>query len=816
MVLPLPTEAVNYTYNRAQSLVFYLVNAAEIWIYTVKTDPACRIAVWNVSEMLENTNFDYCGKQPAKIPVIEGMSLSPFDGSLWKAPQCECCCIASLSSHLYFSTVEGTVCANSEEFLLLGLEDGRMLFMDTELENTTYYEIQAHKDPVILMKHDVAHNQLLSVSQEHSEKRLKIWSLPKLQLLHEVPVPQEVVTFSRIGSQLCLGLKGGMIVFSDIVATDSMVLSFSPILTQDSDARSEWEEKRAMDQTGQSVITDACSKQNIFLSCSGDDVLKIWDMYGFLLTEVVLDYTLTFACFLNNQGDILIGFKDHLFLIPHKKLMIAIMDAVSDSSAKESYIYEDPAIKYELKDQAQIETEAALDMDSYLVPFKYLEVLAKLKEDEPISLSYHSEGEDWDAGETEAVRSVSFRYSPVPTGVYNSPASSVISLEVNPRPEADKQEGTWSMIHPSEECAKWLQCTVSELAMPELGDSPINTPIPEQVALESQTESEMENDVTVESAIPSMEDFKKRLHISRAAVTVFRLQPAIEMNWEITDVSELLRRGLKIDRFLIGQQQRTKTGTLMPIGMQQPLFLDIYKNKAALNKRSRKKSAGPKRKLKIPSFTRKSRKKPADTGNKASGFQTDGKAQLSKLRKPESSAGSTMDWINAELQSREVLKKMRSDPEALTEERGLLQEVQRVERPRSLPRHKSSFQAQAVKQVDKTSTSIIQSCPQPLTSRLCRRVPYPMSLAFPPFPPLAGKPTAPGQPALPEDPQNRMYVVVRDTYAPPKMPVPTPLEERLLKERFPNYKLPFTKHGPRLIERKVYTPSTTTTCIPLK
>ncbi|XP_043564550.1 uncharacterized protein LOC122559235 [Chiloscyllium plagiosum] len=227
-----------------------------------RTDPACRFAVWNVPEILENTNGS---KQSAKAPIIEGVCLSPFDSSLWKVPVCECCCITCLSSHIYYNTSEGLVCADSDEFILLGLEDGRILFMDVLVESVKYHEMQAHKGAVILIKHDMDQNQLLSLSRDTSEKRLKIWSLPKLQLLHELPIPRDVVTFSRIASQLCLGLESGMILFNDIVATNSLMLSFSPTVSQD--VKNESGEKQHLEQPAIAVITDACPKQSIFLSC---------------------------------------------------------------------------------------------------------------------------------------------------------------------------------------------------------------------------------------------------------------------------------------------------------------------------------------------------------------------------------------------------------------------------------------------------------------------------------------------------------------------------------------------------------------------
>ncbi|XP_041046928.1 uncharacterized protein LOC121279736 [Carcharodon carcharias] len=586
VVLPLPTDTpvqsvTSYTYNRAHNLVFFLVDPTEIWIYTVRTDPACRTAVWNVPYLLESTSGS---KQSAKTPILEGVCLSPFDVSLWKVPVCECCCIACLSSSIYYSTLEGMVCADCDEFLLLGLEDGRILFMGIEVESVKYHEMQAHKSPVILIKHDTNHSQLLSMSQEAPEKCLKIWSLPKLQLLHRVLIPQDTITFSRIASQLCLGLESGLILFNDIVAADPMLLPFSLSLSQD--VKSESEVKWRIEQTGRAVITDACPKQNIFLSCSGDDVIKIWDVYGALLTEFVLDHTLTFACFLNNHGDILIGFKDHLFLIPHNKLMIDIKDDGSDNSAQESNIYEDPAIKYELKDSVQRQVESQLDLDSYLVPFKNL----NFEGSEIFSIS---SGKESDLGDTESLLN---EYVPASTGIYNSPASSVMSLEIyrlTPGPNLDNEEGDRSMMQLSYEDTNLPLLLSSELQMPQVGSSVVDTLFPERLREQALVESEHLVQLAVEeiqgdeSVTTSVENLRKQLHTSRAVVTVHRWQHPVNVNLAVADSVELVRRaGLKLDRFAM--RQKRKVVRMQGI-IEQPIILDIYENKDILHRRRRRK-----------------------------------------------------------------------------------------------------------------------------------------------------------------------------------------------------------------------------------
>ncbi|XP_038668103.1 uncharacterized protein LOC119973753 isoform X2 [Scyliorhinus canicula] len=768
VVLPLPTDTpvqsmTSYSYHRANNLVFFLVDHMQIWIYTVRTDPACRAAVWSVPSILENSNGT---KQSVKTPILEGVCLSPFDGSLWKAPVCECCCVACLSSTIYFTTLEGLVCADSDEFLLLGLEDGRILFMDIEVESLKYHEIQAHKAPVILLKHDTVHNQLLSMSQETSEKRLKIWSLPKLQLLHEVPIPQDAITFSRIASQLCVALESGFILFVDIVAADSVLLSFSPSVTQD--VKNESESKREIEHSEGTVMTDACPKQNIFLSCSGDGVIQIWDLAGSLLTEFVLDHTLTFASFLNIHGDILIGFKDHLFLIPHKKLMIDIKDYLSDDSAKESDIYEDPAIKYELKDSSQRQVDTHLDMDSYLVPFKHLD----FKESGIVTLSSEEES---DLGDTESLLK---EYTPASTGTYNSPASSVMSWEIcrlTPGTDLDENQGDWPSVGPSDGSPKVLRCVSTELLMPEVGDFSVSPPplievILRNLTIDSRVESEesllpvYQESMEEDSVATSVEDVRKQLHVSRGAVAVHRLKPPIEGQLSFSDSADLIRRGLKIEHFAHQQKKKlTKTRGIS----KQPVFLDIYENKEALHRRLRRKQR--KDKIIFPSFSKKFGTTSTGSEWQSSNLQLETEHHRT-IRGRQSS--SISDWINSELKRRETQAIGRLKREALNQKRRQVQDLERIQRQRSLPGHTTCNHPQAVLQVmdahaRQMSHQVVQSSAQPLSGRLRGQTLYPKPLMFPP----------PGQATQPVSEISPEVVVMKPVGIPP-VPVRPPPARR--------------------------------------
>ncbi|XP_067908381.1 uncharacterized protein [Heterodontus francisci] len=395
-----------------------------------------------------------------------------------------------------------------------------------------------------------------------------------------------------------------------------------------------------------------------------------------------------------------------------------------------------------------------------------------------------------------------------------------------------------SIIKPGDESTRLLRYVSSKLSLLELGDTATSTPLRMGTRAESVPESEQptEDSMAEESVTTSVEDMRKQLHISRATISVLRLQPPVEMSLSVANSVELMRRGLKLDRFT---KQKKKRKTRMREIVKQPIFLDIYENKEALHRRRRRKQRrDSKGNLKFPSFIQKARKPSTDSDVESSSLQLDDET-LNSIRIKEVTfteerrrrQSSVSKWISMEVQRRMVRKAVRLKRESMNEERRILQQMQRIERQRSLPRHEHCIQPQAVLQVmeahaDETSQTEPQHAPDSRPSRLQRKTWYPKPLLLPPpLPPTllssgllavraTGIPPISSRPPVQEDP--RMFVIVRETYAPPKMPVPTPLEERLLKERFPNYKLPFAKHSPRLIERKIYTPIFESTCIPEK
>ncbi|XP_069793539.1 uncharacterized protein [Narcine bancroftii] len=799
VVLPLPLKSLmQYTYNRAKNLVFYLVDPAEIWIYSVRTNPACRVAVWNVQEIIKNKEPLNGGRWSGQISVAEDTGSSPFDRGLWKVPVHVCCCIASLSSCIYFATSEGVSCANSKEFLLLGMEDGWMFFMDTEIDDLLYHQMQAHRGPVILMKQNVYQDQFLSVGQETTGKCLRIWSLPRLDLLHKVPIPQGTVSLAIMGTHVCLGLESGSIVFRDVKVTDLGLLPPSSSQRPDLDKWCEFEEDQRFLMGN--VFTDACPEKNIFLSCSGEELMKIWDPKGNLLTEVVLDHAPTHAIFLDNKGNVLMGFKDHLFLIPHQKLMLEGMDATSDISAEESDIYEDPAIKYEYEGISQHETDAHLDIDSYLdrddnqaVTTATSACSAILKKPENISQRPDILEAEIEKGALESKQLI-----PCPE---DAPC---VASPSGGEAEDGVQENTLEL----------LDLELSELRL--LSRSSSFLEVSGEWTTSSDTKLPTEEDVETQST----DNVHKELHHCPGYTTINGLQSPIELN--LTDTfpwagpsNASADTGQKLDGAFSANKQwmHHNRGLKYTLNLGQSFFLNIYEDKLIQKRKlARKLKKVPKGRIKIPQYFQVTKRKVANANEQRTPHNGQSSKKVTSSGNSDNEVNqnlrrvkiSVMDWLWSNQQRREAQMQIQQERASMSQDRRIVHQLQRIIRQRSLPGHENCIKPQAVKQVIGSKVQVVQSQPPPLQSRLTGKIPISSSLLIPPLfpaPPAARKPSPP---TLPLDPRYQAFVLVRETYAPSEMPPPTPLEMKLLKERFPNFKLPLVKHRPRLIDRKIY------------
>ncbi|XP_058856359.1 uncharacterized protein LOC117413679 [Acipenser ruthenus] len=367
-------KAPNFVYSRESGIVVVLLSSWEVWVYTARTDPACRVAFWDIRDLQHQAEV-YERKHAKLVERKKSILHCTVNVSYGKSLMWECSAVGCLSSPVCYLSDEGIVCPDTQEFILCGMQDGRILFMDITVLNLKYCELKAHKDPVVSLMHDIDHNQLLNTCQELHNKLVQIWSLPFLELLHQVPLCNDVTAFTRMMGSLFLGHKSGAVAIVDILINRGFPEQERrphPGHKEDKPNDENDDTSFKQEHRGPVLSVDSCPSLSLFMSCGSDYTIKLWDFQKtlVLVADVHLDDSLTSACFLNSSGDILVAFKNHLFLLPHHKLMHVnlIDDIASETSAQESFIYEDPSLKHDYRKRDQ-ETDI-LDMESYLVPYK--------------------------------------------------------------------------------------------------------------------------------------------------------------------------------------------------------------------------------------------------------------------------------------------------------------------------------------------------------------------------------------------------------------------------------------------------------------
>ncbi|XP_019645912.1 PREDICTED: uncharacterized protein LOC109486518 [Branchiostoma belcheri] len=431
-------------YNRTHNMAFLLINPWEIWAYTTKSDPACRHLVWDIAEIQE----EYVTKAKEAAADIEKRQLRPSNrAALRKLQQTEkatyngwghqdvvpCTSLGTLQVGVEYWTENGRCCPRASAFLLMGMQDGRVLFMDVQEPGVKHLELQANKDAIIEVYHDTEHQCLVTRTRQQDWDVLQFFSLPELSLLHLTRIGSDVVAHARIGSSLLCGCSSGQLDLITLTEHREEVTTDEEGDTE-SQASSEGSESRRMKAEHSSAVlsVDACHNMGLFCTCSGDGAVKIWDTQKVLVTEILLDNSLSCACFLNNRADVLVAYKHHIFIIPHKKVCpsLTVPEIREEDLETESLIYEDPSMLYDGDDDLAEPT----NLNTYLVPFENLQG----KMNRPLT-GRHSPTE---------VSSVSSDLSLAPTDTYMSPCSTprawseidlVLSADVSTQDLKDKE-----------------------------------------------------------------------------------------------------------------------------------------------------------------------------------------------------------------------------------------------------------------------------------------------------------------------------------------------------------------------------------------
>ncbi|XP_062396225.1 uncharacterized protein LOC134087044 [Sardina pilchardus] len=355
-------ELPSFAYDRQSGLIALLLSAWEVWMYTARTDPTCRVAELDVRQFQTQSRAGrsrQCLDEIVHLPKTDAVVES-------------CTSLTFLNSVIYYQTMEGPVCANATSFLLCGMADGRILFMDIAIRNLMYYELKVHKDPVVWLCHDMEQNCLMTMCEGVGRRQFQTWSLPQLETLHQISVPSNITAFTWMEDLFFVGFRTGAVRLVSLA--DSGDGKGNPRRwdqlpgSHTADGEMEFNPCLRQDHNGAVLSVDSSSSLHLFLSCGSDTLIKLWDRRRTLLAEVQLDSSLSCACFLNPSGDLLVGFRLHLYKLPQRHLFSSprglMQSSDSQTSLTDSFIYERPELTFDGRHDDPI------NIESYIEPYK--------------------------------------------------------------------------------------------------------------------------------------------------------------------------------------------------------------------------------------------------------------------------------------------------------------------------------------------------------------------------------------------------------------------------------------------------------------
>ena len=365
-VLPPPeldilSEIIWVTYDRICSVVYMLFDDTNVWVYITKTDPATRVATWNVGKALQ--------EKPADENEENKFGKSILSQRL-KDQQVRCLCLCTIARSALKNVPEVPENMLNFSLLMCGLSNGTLVLLDPITNGSVHDSFKAHHNsPVLSIKiaqgNEYTHLYTLLCTVEN--KFLRVFdAIHDFIVLCDVFISPNTETYIYKNLIVVTGDSVGNLQVAKIQPKCGNQVKY---LTENIEYK---EHKGAI--TGLDIH---CVK-DIICSSADDNFIRVWNLEKILLVEIELEHSLASAAFLDKSLTILFGFKSHLFIIPDyilrslkKKLCGSDDESTDENSEIESVVYEDIMIRKELYRSAYHKA-AETNLSNYLVPYPYL------------------------------------------------------------------------------------------------------------------------------------------------------------------------------------------------------------------------------------------------------------------------------------------------------------------------------------------------------------------------------------------------------------------------------------------------------------
>ncbi|XP_065932016.1 uncharacterized protein [Magallana gigas] len=292
MIYPMPTFQVfsSFAYNRDKEKLLTILQNGDVLVFNCDTNPCKAEEVW----------------QPAS-PDEEVTELS----------------IMALS----YSDIDGE--STRETVVLGGLKNGQISLLDAD-QCVMIKNLQAHEGTITCMEAitdiDDSGFQILETNSTlvtgGQEKSLKVWSV-KVKPGHS----GNKIILEQLVKIPCDGIPNLLSVYENTlcVTIDSpdtkLLLRMYRIDGRDLETTSSihyTELYHAQDEehTERMTALDKCPLLGFFATASEDGYIKVWNRHNQLVREMYFGEPLFGLCFANARGDLLLGFQNHICLIP--------------------------------------------------------------------------------------------------------------------------------------------------------------------------------------------------------------------------------------------------------------------------------------------------------------------------------------------------------------------------------------------------------------------------------------------------------------------------------------------------------------------
>eukprot|EP01034_Spumella_vulgaris_P023478 gene23478-29696_t len=201
---------------------------------------------------------------------------------------------------------------SAEEFLLVGMKNGAILFMDTLTNCEVAVNIQAHNGIICELKYRQAQKELFVLGSDFGEvfSSVRVFQLPQMELLYEVGSLKHISCFeiSSTSRMFAIGNASGLIrLFTSVASTTAKTIGDSQI-----------KEVVRHGQNHENRVSSICFNDTIrvYMSCSLDSTVKIWDYEKRLVRTVVLNNPSSSVACNGIPGDVVITQGTYLLTIP--------------------------------------------------------------------------------------------------------------------------------------------------------------------------------------------------------------------------------------------------------------------------------------------------------------------------------------------------------------------------------------------------------------------------------------------------------------------------------------------------------------------